>query len=89
MTPKIRKVLENILLWPSEENESKTLATQLRLLFLQFHTSWLLSVGAVSKVQHGCIDCLALMICAELQHPESSKTPKGEKLRTTGKGTSG
>ncbi|CAF2112619.1 unnamed protein product [Brassica oleracea var. botrytis] len=89
VTPKIRKVLENILLWPSEENESKTLATQLRLLFLQFHTSWLLSVGAVSKVQHGCIDCLALMICAELQHPESSKTPKGEKLRTTGKGTSG
>ncbi|XP_013605625.1 uncharacterized protein LOC106415983 isoform X2 [Brassica napus] len=64
VTPKIRKVLENILLWPSEENE-------------------------ISKVQHGCIDCLALMICAELQHPESSKTPKGEKLRTTGKGTSG
>lgn len=28
------------------------------------------------------------MICAELQSPESSKTPKGEKLRTTGKGTS-
>ncbi|KAF3498206.1 hypothetical protein DY000_02056526 [Brassica cretica] len=64
VTPKIRKVLENILLWPSEEDE-------------------------ISKVQHGCIDCLALMICAELQHPESSKTPKGEKLRTTGKGTSG
>ncbi|KAJ4979551.1 hypothetical protein NE237_010331 [Protea cynaroides] len=27
----------------------------------------------VSKAQHGCIDCLALMICAELQAPESSK----------------
>lgn len=25
----------------------------------------------VSKAQHGCIDCLALMICAELQAPES------------------
>ncbi|CAA7060609.1 unnamed protein product [Microthlaspi erraticum] len=56
--PKIRKVLENILLWPSDENE-------------------------ISKVQHGCIDCLALMICAELQHLESSKASKGEKIRTT------
>ncbi|XP_042514637.1 uncharacterized protein LOC122089182 isoform X2 [Macadamia integrifolia] len=27
----------------------------------------------VSKAQHGCIDCLALMICAELQAPMSSK----------------
>ncbi|KAB2636135.1 hypothetical protein D8674_026669 [Pyrus ussuriensis x Pyrus communis] len=25
----------------------------------------------VSKAQHGCIDCLALMICAELQDPDS------------------
>nr|VDC62886.1 unnamed protein product [Brassica rapa] len=55
VTPKVRKVLEKILLWPSDEDE-------------------------ISKVQHGCIDCLALMICAELQHPESSKTMKGEKL---------
>ena len=81
MTPKVRKVLEKILLWPSDEDESKIFATQLWLLFLQFLTSWLQFIGAVSKVQHGCIDCLALMICAELQHPESSKTMKGEKLR--------
>ncbi|OMO71598.1 Cytochrome P450 [Corchorus olitorius] len=27
----------------------------------------------VSKAQHGCIDCLALMICAELQAPELFK----------------
>ncbi|XP_039010853.1 uncharacterized protein LOC120139789 [Hibiscus syriacus] len=27
----------------------------------------------VSKAQHGCIDCLALIICAELQAPESFK----------------
>ncbi|RZC75318.1 hypothetical protein C5167_050800 [Papaver somniferum] len=27
----------------------------------------------VSKAQHGCIDCLALMICAELQTADSSK----------------
>ncbi|XWS56252.1 hypothetical protein CRYUN_Cryun09bG0070000 [Craigia yunnanensis] len=27
----------------------------------------------VSRTQHGCIDCLALMICAELQAPESFK----------------
>ncbi|XP_056696131.1 uncharacterized protein [Spinacia oleracea] len=26
----------------------------------------------VSKVQHGCIDCLALMICAELQAPKTA-----------------
>ncbi|KAJ0246734.1 ARM repeat superfamily protein [Hirschfeldia incana] len=64
VTPKIRKVLEKILLWPSDEEE-------------------------ICKVQHGCIDCLALMICTELRSPESSKTPKGEKLRTTGKGTTG
>lgn len=64
VTPKIRKVLENILLWPSVEDE-------------------------ISKVQHGCIDCLALMICAELQHLKSSKTSGGEKIRSTGKDTSG
>ncbi|XVF56100.1 hypothetical protein PTKIN_Ptkin06aG0089800 [Pterospermum kingtungense] len=27
----------------------------------------------VSKAQHGCIDCLALIICSELQAPESFK----------------
>ncbi|XP_024012800.1 uncharacterized protein LOC18019860 isoform X2 [Eutrema salsugineum] len=64
VTPKIRKVLEKILLWPSDEDE-------------------------ISKVHHGCIDCLALMICAELQYPESSNTPKGEKLRTAEKDASG
>ncbi|KAK6124641.1 hypothetical protein DH2020_041613 [Rehmannia glutinosa] len=26
-----------------------------------------------SKAQHGCIDCLALMLCTELQFPQSSK----------------
>ena len=30
-------------------------------------------VVSVSKTQHGCIDCLALMICAKLQAPESFK----------------
>ncbi|XP_023637799.1 uncharacterized protein LOC17887274 isoform X2 [Capsella rubella] len=64
VTPKIRKVLEIILLWPSVEDE-------------------------ISKVQHGCIDCLALMICAELQHLKSSKTSGEEKIRTRGKDTSG
>ncbi|KAK6124646.1 hypothetical protein DH2020_041610 [Rehmannia glutinosa] len=27
----------------------------------------------ISKAQHGCIDCLALMLCSELQEPKSSK----------------
>lgn len=31
----------------------------------------ILFVVTVSKAQHGCIDCLALMICAKLQAPES------------------
>ncbi|KFK35004.1 hypothetical protein AALP_AA5G221800 [Arabis alpina] len=64
VTPKIRKVVENILLWPSDKDE-------------------------ISKVQHGCIDCLALMICVELQHLESTKASGGGKIRTTGKETSG
>uniref|UniRef100_A0A6N2JZZ3 Uncharacterized protein n=1 Tax=Salix viminalis TaxID=40686 RepID=A0A6N2JZZ3_SALVM len=46
---KIRKMLENILLWPSLDGDE------------------------VSKAQHGCIDCLALMICAKLQVPASFK----------------
>ncbi|CAN8254424.1 unnamed protein product [Cochlearia groenlandica] len=83
VTPKIRKVLENILLWPSDEGESKTLATQHRLLILQYLTSWLLLFLPVSKVQHGCIDCLALMICAELQPSKEGK------ICTIGQDTSG
>ncbi|KAK1267258.1 hypothetical protein QJS04_geneDACA016380 [Acorus gramineus] len=31
------------------------------------------SIFPVSKAQHGCIDCLALMICAEVQALESSQ----------------
>ncbi|XP_057982158.1 uncharacterized protein LOC131167378 isoform X2 [Malania oleifera] len=46
---KIRKVMETILIWGSQDADE------------------------VSKAQHGCIDCLALMICAELQAPESFK----------------
>ncbi|KAL6530431.1 hypothetical protein OROMI_028320 [Orobanche minor] len=37
----------------------------------------------ISKAQHGCIDCLALMLCVELQAPEHSKgttIPKGTVL---------
>ncbi|KAK4755413.1 hypothetical protein SAY87_009170 [Trapa incisa] len=38
----------------------------------------------VSKAQHGCIDCLALMICAELQSSgESANDPKSLKKRIT------
>ncbi|KAF2307855.1 hypothetical protein GH714_032638 [Hevea brasiliensis] len=38
----------------------------------------------VSKAQHGCIDCLALMICAELQALKSFKD-SSEKYSTIGK----
>ncbi|XP_023543535.1 uncharacterized protein LOC111803391 isoform X3 [Cucurbita pepo subsp. pepo] len=34
----------------------------------------------VSKSQHGCIDCMALMICAELQGPNSCSTSNLEKI---------
>ncbi|XP_031251733.1 uncharacterized protein LOC116109645 isoform X2 [Pistacia vera] len=37
---------------------------------------WPSSAGdEVYKAQHGCIDCLALMICADLQSPEKSGNP--------------
>lgn len=39
---------------------------------------------SVSKAQHGCIDCLALMICAELQALASFKD-FSEKFRIVGK----
>ncbi|KAI6696746.1 hypothetical protein NL676_016865 [Syzygium grande] len=39
--------------------------------FLEVVLRWpSLDVDDVSKAQHGCIDCLALMICGELQSPE-------------------
>ncbi|XP_058112006.1 uncharacterized protein LOC131255324 [Magnolia sinica] len=38
----------------------------------------------VSKVQHGCIDCLAVMICAELQAPGSSKDLTQNEVRVVG-----
>ncbi|CAA7399297.1 unnamed protein product [Spirodela intermedia] len=36
------------------------------------------SVGSdeVPKAQHGCVDCLALMICAEVQSPEPLRGPR-------------
>ncbi|KAJ7976811.1 ARM repeat superfamily protein [Quillaja saponaria] len=39
----------------------------------------------VSKSQHGCIDCLALMICAELQAGESFKDSTLGKISIIGK----
>ncbi|PON49241.1 Coatomer beta subunit [Parasponia andersonii] len=39
----------------------------------------------VSKAQHGCIDCLALMICANLQASESYKDSTPEKILIVGK----
>ncbi|KAK6244141.1 hypothetical protein QUC31_010550 [Theobroma cacao] len=39
----------------------------------------------VSKAQHGCIDCLALMICAELQAPELFKDRTSLRSNIVGK----
>ncbi|XP_010524083.1 PREDICTED: uncharacterized protein LOC104802271 isoform X1 [Tarenaya hassleriana] len=63
-TPKIRKLLETVLLWPPIGSE-------------------------ISKAQHGCIDCLALMICTELQPVESPKPSGSDGVHTGGKDTSG
>ena len=38
----------------------------------------------VSKAQHGCIDCLALMLCAELQAQESITNYASGKIMTFG-----
>lgn len=44
----------------------------------------------VSKAQHGCIDCLALMICGELQSPESFSNFTLRKITfSRGKGKNG
>ncbi|KAL2320785.1 hypothetical protein Fmac_029754 [Flemingia macrophylla] len=44
-----------------------------------------LNADSVSKAQHGCIDCLALMICSELQAMESSTNSTPNKTRAIGK----
>ncbi|XP_068472724.1 uncharacterized protein [Phaseolus vulgaris] len=44
-----------------------------------------LNADSVSKAQHGCIDCLALMICAELQAKESITTSMPDKTKAVGK----
>ncbi|XP_073132125.1 uncharacterized protein [Henckelia pumila] len=46
---RMRKSIQNILCWPSVDNDE------------------------ISKAQHGCIDCLALMMCSELQDPQFSE----------------
>ncbi|WJX78513.1 hypothetical protein P8452_61728 [Trifolium repens] len=48
-----------------------------------------LNVDSVSKVQHGCIDCLALMICAELQAEESITDFMPDRIRAIGKKAAG
>ncbi|XP_027348855.1 uncharacterized protein LOC113860619 isoform X2 [Abrus precatorius] len=44
-----------------------------------------LNADSVSKAQHGCIDCLALMICAELQAKESITDSMPDRIRVAGK----
>ncbi|MED6184209.1 hypothetical protein PIB30_045241 [Stylosanthes scabra] len=44
-----------------------------------------LNNDSVSKAQHGCIDCLALMICAELQAKEITRGSTPNQIRVVGK----
>lgn len=61
---------------------------QLNLLcYLYLKNSAIFSTSSVSKAQHGCIDCLALMICAELQALQSSKDSDWSKPSVVGKDT--
>ncbi|WJX83921.1 hypothetical protein P8452_66546 [Trifolium repens] len=48
-----------------------------------------LNADSVSKVQHGCIDCLALMICVELQAEESITDSMPDRIRAIGKKAAG
>ncbi|XP_058738287.1 uncharacterized protein LOC131610375 isoform X1 [Vicia villosa] len=48
-----------------------------------------LNADSVSKVQHGCIDCLALMICVELQAEESITDSTSDRVRVIGKKAAG
>ncbi|CAI8583135.1 unnamed protein product [Vicia faba] len=48
-----------------------------------------LNADSVSKVQHGCIDCLALMICVELQAEESITESMSDRIRVIGKKAAG
>ncbi|CAL5193475.1 unnamed protein product [Lathyrus oleraceus] len=48
-----------------------------------------LNADSVSKVQHGCIDCLALMICVELQAEESITDSTSDRIRIIGKKAAG
>ncbi|KAI3992440.1 hypothetical protein MKX01_022531 [Papaver californicum] len=53
---------------------------------LEMVLSWpSLDGDEVSKAQHGCIDCLALMICAELQASDSLKEFSRSKTKTAEK----
>nr|XP_043612330.1 uncharacterized protein LOC122584038 [Erigeron canadensis] len=42
----------------------------------------------ISKAQHGCIDCLAIMVCTELQDAERSKNSSSKGKGIMGKGNS-
>ena len=81
----IVKTLEVVLSWPSQDGDEGMLT-----YYLDFASSLLNSTLvsdfvmyfylSVSKSQHGCIDCMALMICAELQGPNSCSTSNLEKI---------
>ncbi|KAL1312396.1 hypothetical protein HN51_039011 [Arachis hypogaea] len=47
-----------------------------------------LNTDSVSKAQHGCIDCLALMICAEVQAKRSTRDSMPNRIRVGKKGSS-
>lgn len=72
---KIQKTIKTILLWPSLDGDEGKIMTWFPKYILHPTTEvwWLqfFNYASVSKAQHGCIDCLALMICTELQAPKS------------------
>lgn len=80
----IIKILEVVLSWPSQNGDEGVADNpDFSLLLYSNPVLWFISFYlSVSKSQHGCIDCMALMICAELQAPDSFSASNLEKIDT-------
>lgn len=81
-------MIETVLLWPCLNADSgmRPFSFPIPLNFIWTITNFDgHNFFSVSKVQHGCIDCLALMICVELQAEESITDSTPDRIRVIGK----
>lgn len=80
-------MIETVLLWPYLNADSglKLYSLLVPFSFIRTITDFDHNFFSVSKAQRGCIDCLALMICVELQAEESITDSMPDKVRVDGK----